>query len=116
MACFKKHEEFDLEMFIENMALRISHILPKEPSPQGDYMTVREVAKRTRLSPRYIRKQIHIGALPAANLGTSFRSIFRISAADLDYFMDERKCREFGNPSLIFERLKGIHRGSDRHA
>jgi len=102
MAMFQKQDDHALDHFIECLAQRIIAYLPKETLQPSQYLTVKEAARRTRLSPAYIRKQIWAGTLPAANLGSSRRAIYRISDFDLERFMEEKKALDYVNPTQFW--------------
>lgn len=51
------------------------------------YLTVKEVARRMRVSPMTVYRLVQDGSIPA----TKFRRSFRIDQADLDNFINNSK-------------------------
>jgi len=61
-------------------------------------LTVEQVAEELQVHPRSVYKWIQTGELPAMDLGSGGKHIYRISRIDLDTFKQTRKTRrERGN-------------------
>jgi excisionase family DNA binding protein len=56
-------------------------------------LTVEQVAEELQVNPRSVYKWIQIGELPAMDLGSGGKHIYRISRADLDAFKQARKTK-----------------------
>lgn len=56
-------------------------------------LTVEQVAEELQVNPRTVYKWIQIGELPAMDLGSRGKHIYRISRADLDAFKQARRTR-----------------------
>jgi excisionase family DNA binding protein len=56
-------------------------------------LTVEQVAEELQVHPRSVYKWIQTGELPAINLGSGGKHIYRISRVDLDAFKQARKTR-----------------------
>jgi excisionase family DNA binding protein len=54
-------------------------------------LTVEQVAEELQVHPRSVYKWIQTGELPAINLGSGGKHVYRISRADLDSFKRARK-------------------------
>ena len=57
----------------------------------GNLMTVDEVARELRVSPRKVYQFIQSGELIATNIGTEDRKIFRITRSDFEAFLQSRR-------------------------
>jgi len=58
---------------------------------QQDWYSVQNAAARTGLSAKHIWRAIVGGTLPASNVGTHDRALYRVSREDLNTWMEKRK-------------------------
>jgi excisionase family DNA binding protein len=77
------------------------------------YVSIKRTAKITGLSDSHIRQAVISGDLPASNVGTTKRPVYRIGKADLAAWLEGRKGRgrPLGRPALralIDEQLPGL--------
>ncbi|MBY0522770.1 MAG: helix-turn-helix domain-containing protein [Gemmataceae bacterium] len=64
---------------------------------RAEYLTVKDVAILTSLSESYLRRKIYARELPAANIGSEARPVWRIQRKDLVAWLEARKG---GTPSI----------------
>jgi excisionase family DNA binding protein len=57
----------------------------------ADYLSIKQAASWTSLSPSHIRRSIKTGDLAASNCGTSSHPLWRISRTDLIAWMEKKK-------------------------
>lgn len=58
-----------------------------------ELLTVEEVARRLKVNPKRVYKLIQDGELEATNIGGAGRSIYRISLADFNSYLQSRKVK-----------------------
>lgn len=58
---------------------------------QNELFTIRQVARQLRVGEKQVRQWVRVGELVVINLGDSTRSKHRISAGDLQKFIDSRR-------------------------
>lgn len=58
-----------------------------------ELLTVEEVARRLKVNPKRVYKLIQDGDLEATNIGGAGRSIYRISVADFNSYLQSRKVK-----------------------
>jgi excisionase family DNA binding protein len=61
------------------------------PGQGPAYVAVKGAMRITGLSDSHIRRAIHAGQLPASNMGTGRRPLWRIALKDLDEWMERKK-------------------------
>jgi excisionase family DNA binding protein len=64
-----------------------------------ELLTVEEVARRLKVNPKRVYKLIQGGELEATNIGGAGRSIYRISLADFNSYLQSRKVKRDDNNS-----------------
>lgn len=64
-----------------------------------EWLTIKGAAEVTAMSPRYIRRAVKRGELPASNCGSVLRPCWRISRADITAFMDTKKAGTVAVPA-----------------
>ena len=57
------------------------------------YLPLREVARRLNIAECTVRRLVVTGAMPASNLGTPNRALYRVSEFELDNWMEKCKNR-----------------------
>jgi excisionase family DNA binding protein len=62
------------------------------------YISIKQAATYTGLSPVHIRRAATGGTLPCSNVGTYDRPTYRISRKDIDAWMEKRKAGAFPPP------------------
>ena len=65
-------------------------------SNEDELLTVEEVARQLKVNPKRVYKLIQSGDLAATNIGGGGRSIYRISRADFNRYLQSRKVRRDG--------------------
>ena len=60
---------------------------------EEELLTVEEVARRLKVNPKRVYKLIQDGELEATNIGGAGRSIYRISLADFNSYLQSRKVK-----------------------
>lgn len=60
-------------------------------SPAGEWLSINAIASVAGLSASHVRRSVVTGDLPASNIGTSARPVYRISRTDLASWMEKRK-------------------------
>lgn len=90
----------EMEKLVEQLAIRLTETLKNLSTIPQQYLSIKDTAKYTGLSHDYIRDQITKGLLPASDVGTPGRSTWRLSIADIDKFMQDRKAGAIAAPTL----------------
>jgi excisionase family DNA binding protein len=66
--------------------------MSNSPEPvRPAYYSIQQAAVYTSLSEDHVRRAVVGGTLPAANLGTAGRPLYRIAVKDIDRWWEERK-------------------------
>jgi excisionase family DNA binding protein len=60
---------------------------------EDELLTVEEIARRLKVNPKRVYKLIQNGELEATNIGGEGRSIYRISRADFNRYLQSRKVK-----------------------
>jgi excisionase family DNA binding protein len=60
---------------------------------EDELQTVEEIARRLKVNPKRVYKLIQSGELEATNIGGEGRSIYRISRADFNRYLQSRKVK-----------------------
>lgn len=69
----------------------MERLLQAQTGPVPEWLAIKGAALITGLSAPHIRRAVRSGNLPAANVGTRSRPIWRIFKNDLENWMRERK-------------------------
>jgi excisionase family DNA binding protein len=79
---------------IENTLARIetgmNRLLKVQAGPDQEWLAIKDAAAVTGLSEPHIRRAVRSGDLPAANVGTQGRPVWRIARTDLEKWMHRR--------------------------
>src|SRR5262245_19022937 len=63
----------------------------KRPRVEQEYLSIKEAKAYTGLSDDHIRRAVTGGTLPASNVGTPDRALYRLKKANIDAWMRERE-------------------------
>lgn len=77
--------------------------------PVADYYSIKQAVGSTGLSESHIRRAVRSGELPASNLGSSLRPLWRIARKDLDVWMEKKKGGHGIPPKPEMKRLVKRH-------
>src|SRR5262245_56585213 len=91
-------EKPDLMQKLDEVLLRLDQLEKALKRPQQEWFTIIEVAALTGLSDPHIRRAVTGGTLPASNVGTPDRPIYRISEKDIVEWMEKRKAGALPTP------------------
>jgi excisionase family DNA binding protein len=90
-----------LQKLVEQQAeilLNMRELRNERELPQQEWFSIFEAAALTGLSDDHIRRAVVGGTLPASNVGTPDRPIYRISKIDIGEWMEKRKAGALPTP------------------
>lgn len=64
---------------------------PRHDLQHAEYLAVKDAAVVASLSESYVRRKIYSRELPAANIGSEARPVWRIQRKDLEQWLEVRK-------------------------
>lgn len=73
---------------------------------EAKYLSIKRAARRVGVSDDLIRRAVQAGRLPASNLGSGGRPLYRISTSDLDEWMEKNKGGKLLPPRSALDELK----------
>jgi len=76
----------ELRERVENIERRLGR-----PRVEQEYLSIKEAKVYTGLSDDHIRRAVLGGTLPASNVGTPDRALYRIRRSNIDAWMKERE-------------------------
>jgi excisionase family DNA binding protein len=85
----------------------------------SEYLTIKTTAQTASLSSSHIRRAVRSGDLPASNVGTADRPVYRIARKDLAEWMEKKKGETLNVPpsselkNLIDRHLPGLRGRND---
>jgi len=91
------------------------------PRVEQEYLSIGDAQVYTGLSDDHIRRAVVGGTLPASNVGTPDRALYRIKKANIDAWMKEREAGPKAPPrckkkveAVVAKTVKQSRRGSGR--
>lgn len=83
----------DLNQTISRIEIKLDHVLKGEGEGGASigFLSIKQAAHLTGLSSSHIRRAVKKGDVPASNVGTTQRPIYRIARKDLAEWMERKK-------------------------